>query len=204
MAIKWRPVPGAHEIGRKQSHMWRSRLLWACVVVSAVAALATTARPAQAQANFDRPGGDYQHSPVPSGDPADCALVCERDRRCRAWSFNYPTDAAGGAVCWLKSNVPQRTEDSCCISGVRGAGVVEPRNNAIETSIDRFGGDYRNFGMKGDERDEACKAACTDDNKCRAWTYARPGYVGKDAHCFLKKDIKPPRRKAGFTSGVVR
>ena len=47
-----------------------------------------------------------------------------------------------------------------------------------------------------------CK--CTADNKCRAWTYARPGYVGKDAHCFLKKEIKPPRRKAGFTSGVVR
>jgi hypothetical protein len=196
-------VPG-QEIGRKQSRMWRSRLLRACVVVSAVATVATAPRPAQAQANFDRPGGDYQSSPVASGDPADCALVCERDRRCRAWSFNYPTDAAGGAMCWLKSNVPARTEDNCCVSGVRGAGVVEPRNNAIETSIDRFGGDYRNFALKGGERDEACKAACTDDNKCRAWTYARPGYVGKEAHCFLKKEIKPPRRKAGFISGVVR
>ena len=38
----------------------------------------------------------------------------------------------------------------------------------------------------------------------RAWTYARPGYAGKEAQCFLKKEIKPPRRKAGFTSGVVR
>ena len=167
-------------------------------------AAAAVTRPAQAQANFDRPGGDYQSSPVPSGDPADCALVCERDRRCRAWSFNYPTDAAGGAVCWLKSSVPARIPDNCCVSGVRGAGVVEPRNGAVETSIDRFGGDYRNFGLKSDEGDEACKAACADDNKCRAWTYARPGYVGKDAHCFLKKDIKPPRRKAGFISGVVR
>ncbi|MDU1668436.1 MAG: apple domain-containing protein, partial [Bradyrhizobium sp.] len=32
----------------------------------------------------------------------------------------------------------------------------------------------------------------------------RPGYAGKEAHCFLKKEIKPPRRRAGFTSGVVR
>jgi hypothetical protein len=47
-------------------------------------------------------------------------------------------------------------------------------------------------------------AACSGDNKCRAWTYARPGYVGKAAHCFLKKEIKPPRRRPGFTSGVVR
>ena len=84
------------------------------------------ARPALAQANFDRPGGDYQSAPVTSGDPADCALACERDRRCRAWSFNYPTDVAGGAVCWLKSSVPARVPDNCCVSGVRGAGVVEP------------------------------------------------------------------------------
>ena len=97
--------------------------------------------PAHAQANFDRPGGDYQNSAVASGDPADCALVCERDRRCRAWSFNYPTDVAGGAVCWLKSNVPARVQDNCCISGVRGAGVIEPRTGETEFSIDRWGGD---------------------------------------------------------------
>jgi len=180
------------------------RLLRACGVTFACLAAAVAARPAHAQANFDRPGSDYQSSPVTSGDPADCALVCERDRRCRAWSFNYPTDTASGAVCWLKNNVPARVQDSCCVSGVRGAGVVEPRNSAIETSIDRFGGDYKNFELNGSEGDDACKAACSADNKCRAWTYARPGYAGKDAHCFLKKDIKPPRRKAGFISGVVR
>jgi PAN domain len=173
-------------------------------VISAVLTATMATRTAQAQANFDRPGGDYQSSPVPSGDPAVCALACERDRRCRAWSFNYPTDIDSGAVCWLKSSVPGRIPDSCCVSGVRGAGVVEPRNKAIETSIDRLGGDYRNFDLKSDEGDEACTAACVGDNKCRAWTYARPGYVGKQAHCFLKKEIKPPRRKAGFISGVVR
>ena len=180
------------------------RLLRACLVTLAFLAAAISARPALSQANFDRPGGDYSSAPVISGDPADCALVCERDRRCRAWSFNYPTDMANGAVCWLKSNVPARVQSDCCVSGVRGAGVVERRNEAIETSIDRFGGDYRNFDLTSSEGEDACKAACSADNKCRAWTYARPGYAGKEPHCFLKKDIKPPRRKAGFTSGVVR
>ena len=127
-----------------------------------------------------------------------------RDRRCRAWTFSYPTDITSGAVCWLKSNVPPRVPENCCVSGVRGAGVVEPRNGAVETSIDRAGGDYKNFELKSGEGDELCKAACTGDNKCRAWTYVRAGYVGREAHCFLKKEIKPPRRKAGFTSGVVR
>ena len=116
--------------------------------------------------------------------------MCERDRRCRAWSFNYPTDVAGGAVCWLKNSVPARVQDNCCVSGVRGAGVVEPRNRAIETSIDRFGGDYRNFELKGGEGDEACKAACTADNKCRAWTYARPGYVGRERALLPEKGNK--------------
>src|ERR1700722_18797835 len=180
------------------------RLLWAGLVTLAWLAAAAAPQPALAQANFDRPGGDYQNSRVPSGDPAGCALTCERDRRCRAWSFNYPTDVTGSAVCWLKNSVPPRTEDSCCVSGVRGAGVLEPRNGAVENSIDRVGGDSRNFELKSGEGDEVCKAACIGDNKCRAWTYARPGYVGREAHCFLKKEIKPPRRRAGFISGVVR
>jgi len=184
--------------------MGMSRLFRACLVTLAFMAAVVAARPALAQADFDRPGGDYLSSPVASGDPADCALVCERDKRCRAWSFNYPTDISSSAVCWLKSNVPARVPDNCCVSGVRGAGVVEPKNNTVETSIDRLGGDYRNFDLKSSDGDDACKAACAADNKCRAWTYARPGYAGRDAHCFLKKDIKPPRRKAGFTSGVVR
>jgi PAN domain len=77
--------------------MWIGRRLGAWLVALALWATATPIWPAAAQANFDRPGGDYLSAPVISGDPADCALVCERDRRCRAWTFAYPTDS--GAVC---------------------------------------------------------------------------------------------------------
>jgi PAN domain len=184
--------------------MGRGRLIGALLLMMAGVSAVFGAGRAQAQANFDRPGGDYLNSPIESGDPADCALMCERDKRCRAWSFNYPTDPATGALCWLKNTVPARVQDNCCVSGVRGAGVVEPRNRVVETSIDRAGGDYRSFELKGSDSDEVCKAACTAENKCRAWTFARAGYVGKEPHCFLKKEIKPPRRKAGFSSGVVR
>ncbi|WP_315835755.1 PAN domain-containing protein [Bradyrhizobium prioriisuperbiae] len=186
--------------------MVRACRLRACLAIFAALALLVVAapQPVQAQANFDRPGGDYLSSPILSGDPADCALQCERDKRCRAWSFNYPTYAAAEAVCWLKNNVPQRVENNCCVSGVRGAGVVEQRTGAVEMSTDRFGGDYRSFELKASDGDEGCRQACEGDNKCRAWTYSRPGYVGKDARCFLKSQIKPPRRKPGFASGVVR
>src|ERR1700751_5966215 len=133
--------------------MGMARLFGACVVMFALLAAVACPRPALAQTNFDRPGGDYQSSRVTSGDPADCALSCERDRRCRAWSFNYPNDISHAAVCWLKNSVPAPVDDDCCVSGVRGAGVVEPRNRSVETLIDRAGGDYRSFELKRGERD---------------------------------------------------
>jgi PAN domain len=178
------PLPArfrARRFARLRSFAGKRGVAGALLLVTACLATLLGVGRVQAQSNFDRPGGDYMSSPVESGDPADCALMC-----------------------WLKSTVPPRVADNCCVSGVRGAGVVEPRNRAVETSIDRVGGDYRNFELKASEDDEACKAACTAENKCRAWTFARAGYVGKEPHCFLKKEIKPPRRRAGFTSGVVR
>ena len=92
-----------------------------------------------------------------------------------------------------QEQVPARVQDNCCVSGVRGAGVVETRNGPVETrSTARRR--LQEFDVKSGEGDDACKAACTADNKCRAWTYARPGYAGKEAHCFLKKESS---RRAG-------
>ena len=99
-------IPRWKRLLESNPRMGTVRLLRACLVMLALLAAAVSARPALAQANFDRPGGDYLSAPVTSGDPAECALVCERDRRCRAWTFSYPTDLANRAVCWLKNNVP--------------------------------------------------------------------------------------------------
>lgn len=166
-----------------------------------------TAAPASAQANFDRPGGDYASSFVNSGDPAICAQRCERDRRCLSWSFSYPTVWPGGsvrAICWLKNTVPGRIEKHGIVSGVRGSRVVEQRDTTIEMFTDRLGGDYRNFEVKADDRGETCRAACDGDQQCRAWTYVRPGYIGQAPRCFLKEQVKAPRRKPCCISGVVR
>ena len=170
----------------------------------ALLAAVVASRPAQAQANFDRPGGDYLSSPVPSGDPADCALVCERDRRCRSWSFSYPTDVAGGAVCWLKSNVPARVQDNCCVSGVRGAGVVEPRNDAIETSIDRFGGDYRNFDLKGARRRRRLQGGLHRRQQVPGLDLCPAGLCRQGRALLPEKRHQAAAAQGGFISGVVR
>ena len=159
--------------------------------------------PAYTQSGYDRPGGDYSNASVPNGDPAVCAARCERDNRCRAWSFSYPPASGGTAQCWLKKEVVPAVEASCCVSGVRGAGVIEP-HGTIEYSIDRFGGDYRSFETPPDPKGKACADACQGENRCRAWTYRRPGYSVTAAHCYLKDAIKPPRRRPCCISGVVR
>ncbi len=157
----------------------------------------------RAQVHYDRPGGDYTNFVLRSGDPAVCAIRCERDARCRAWSFAYP-DADGAAMCWLKSQVPQRVESAGSVSGVRGAGVIEPKSGPVEFSIDRIGGDLRSFELPSDPSGLACKDACEGEARCRAWTYQLPGEAGTAARCFLKDRVKPPRRRPCCISGVVR
>ena len=173
------------------------------LIVLAAFALLAAVGSAQAQTGYDRRGSDYQSFPIRSGDPAVCASRCERDARCRAWSFVYPR-ANAGATCLLKNKVPRRVEDKCCVSGVRGAGVIEPRRGPLEYSIDRVGGDYRNFDTPPDASGVACKTACEGEAKCRAWTYVRPGYIAPAARCYLKDRITPPRHKPCCISGVVR
>lgn len=172
----------------------------------ALAVVAFTA--AHAQSGFDRPGGDYARFAVPSGDPAVCAARCDRDGRCRAWAFSYPgTAAIGGskvATCWLKNQVRPLLRNPCCVAGIKGGGLVERRPGPIENSIDRYGGDYRHFEIPSNPDVDICKQACEGENRCRAWTYVRPGYIGSTARCYLKDKIKPPRRKPCCMSGVVR
>ena len=173
-------------------------------IMVCLTALSFGAAPVRAQAGFDRPGGDYASAPVRSGDPATCATRCDRDNRCRAWSFSYPRTRAREGICWLKNTVTPVKEDSCCTSGVRGAALVEPKTGPLEFSIDRAGGDFKSFDIPPDATGEACAKACQADSKCRAFTYLRPGYGSASARCFLKDRITRPRRKPCCISGVVR
>lgn len=156
------------------------------------------------QVGFDRPGGDYANAPVRSGDPRVCAQRCERDHRCRAWAFSYPRTNAREAICWLKTEVTPPKEDDCCVSGVRGAAVIESTKGSLEYSIDRHGGDYKSAEVAADAAGTACEKLCREDGRCRAFTYVRPGYGGATARCFLKDRITKPRRKPCCISGVVR
>jgi len=179
-------------------------LIGGVAVVIAAAAIAAGTAPASAQLGYDRPGGDFATAPVTNGDPAVCAARCERDRACKSWSFSYPPASGGPAMCRLKHEVVPRAAASCCVSGVRGAGVIEPKLGELEYSIDRIGGDYRSFEAAADGEGKPCAEACKAESQCRAWTYRRPGYGATSPRCYLKDAIKPPRHQPCCISGVVR
>jgi hypothetical protein len=180
------------------------RLLAVIIATGLAAVCLGIFAPAQAQSGYDRPGGDFLSFSVRSGDPAVCAARCEREGRCRAWSFSYPGTVAPSAMCWLKSQVKPRVQNDCCVSGVRGAAVLDKKSNTVEFSIDRTGGDYKNLDVGTDPAGATCEAACKAEDRCRAWTYVRPGYLGASARCFLKERITRPRHKPCCVSGVVR
>src|SRR5260370_36037137 len=106
--------------------------------------LAATAR---AQVGFDRAGGDYTSFPLRAGDPAQCAVRCERDPRCRARAFSYRATESPTAVCWIKSRATLRYEAPWCASGVRGTGVIEPKSVTPGLGVDRDDGRFRQFEL---------------------------------------------------------
>ena len=172
-------------------------------LIAIIIAVSCVAPQCRAQIGFDRRGGDYFISRFAPAIRGPAQRDATATRKCRAWSFSYPT-AERTATCWLKTRCRPRAEDQASASGVRGTGVIEPRSSTREFSIDRIGGDYHSMEVPADPVGEPCKAACDADIMCRAWTYARPGYVGPDARCFLKDRVMPPRHRPCCISGVVR
>ena len=80
-------------------------------------------------------------------------------------------------MCWLKSQVTPRSRTLLRLrrEGRRRAGA---ESGPIEFSIDRTGGDYRNMDVTSDPTGSDCEEACKGEDRCRAWTYVRPGYLG--------------------------
>ena len=97
-----------------------------------------------------------------------------------------------------------RVANHCCVSGVKGAGVLERKSGPVEFSIDRTGGDYATWMWRPIATGAVCGRPAKAEERCRAWTYVRPGYLGASARCFLKERITRPRRKPCCVSGVVR
>jgi len=81
--------------------------------------------------SIDRLGGDYRDFDLPRPDPRLCRQACERDRRCKAWTYVKPNTIQGPRPrCWLKNVVPSPKRNEACISGVKKvAGISRPQGS---------------------------------------------------------------------------
>ncbi len=146
------------------------------------------------ETNIDRPGSDYRSFWMVSQDPLACQAVCNRDRRCAAFTFVRAGVQGPQARCYLKDPPPAPVGNNCCVSGLAGG--------THERGFDRPGGDYRNFPMPSGGAN-ACRAACRIDGRCRAYTYVDAGVQGPQPRCWLKDQVPDPVANARTTSGVL-
>ena len=70
--------------------------------------------------NTNRPGQDYKSFTLSKADPSLCRDACNRESRCKAWTYVKPNKGQGPKPrCWLKHSVPGPREYDCCVSGVK-------------------------------------------------------------------------------------
>lgn len=154
-------------------------------------------------------GADYRDFEIGTSDPKLCRSACQRDDRCRAWTYVKSGVQGELAHCWLKDGVPERSEDDNCVSGVKGAqepgAAGEERKDDPETEYDtdRPGADYRDFPLHAADP-ALCRDSCNREYRCKAWTYGEPGLAGDEAHCWLKDAVPDPERNERCISGVKR
>ena len=84
--------------------------------------------------NTNRFGNDYRNITMDVPDPDLCRTECEKDPKCRAFTYVKPGIQGPKARCWLKDRVPAASANSCCVSGVKTDQVAEPRREAAPVS----------------------------------------------------------------------
>lgn len=158
-------------------------------------ALAFIGMAAHAGDGFDMPGSDYEHFSATS--PFICRDSCGGDTRCQAWTWVKPGIQGPNAQCWLKTKVPNMVKNDCCSSGPRRS--ISARDLKAEDHTDRPGADYKNLVM---DSWAGCESTCQGEERCTAWTYARPGLQGPRGHCWLKTAVPNPVENKQTVSGV--
>ena len=144
---------------------------------------------------FDRRGSDY--TSLATRTLAECQAACRDDSRCQAYTFS-----AREGRCWLKSRVNAQQVNRDMVTGYK---TEEGRGDhdggwgggwgtlSEEWHYDRRGNDYTSFRTP---RLADCKAACTREDRCRAYTFDT-----RSGTCYLKDRANTPQANEGMVTG---
>jgi len=98
----------------QNSQFWLRPFLAAIIGMVFLSAPANAAR----DGSTDRPGLDYKTIELSAPNPDLCKNACKKEGQCRAWTYSWPGAKGPKAMCGLKTGVPPKRSDTCCISGV--------------------------------------------------------------------------------------
>lgn len=122
----------------------------------------------------------------------EVAHQCPGNEYATGLSIRYGKDVnALGLVCGPVAANTQEPVD---------AERVDP---GMENNTNRAGSDYDRFHID-DQRPDRCQSECLlRRDRCKAWTYVRPGIQHKHAVCYLKHAVPPPVSDKCCISGVL-
>ncbi len=158
------------------------------------------------ETNVDRPGMNYRSFVMKEARPELCREACRTEsNRCKSFTYMRPGRKSAEPMCVLKSGVPAPVPDPESDSGVNPSTTRQYTTvgTSLELDIDRGGQDYRTFEMQ-DARPEVCREACfNESNRCKSFTYVKPGFQGPNARCYLKSGIPSPTLNSNAISGTT-
>ncbi len=157
---------------------------------------------------YDLPGGDIRGFSLADPDPGLCRQACDNDNRCVGWTFVKPGHIQYYAACYLKDRLPANSAfNQNVISGAKNGRTRPPvvpgaarTDFSMMFGVDLHGSDLRSFAMPSGDPAQ-CEAACDGDNRCKGWTFIKPGPQGPPI-CFLKNAIPTPTGAQHVISGV--
>jgi len=90
---------------------------------------------------------------------------------------------------------------ACLALLMTSIGFSSTEATAMEQDTDRQGQDYRSLFL-GKSQPEVCQRACNEDEKCKAWTFVRPGFQGSLGRCLFKSGVPRKVQNKCCVSGV--
>jgi len=154
--------------------------------------------PPGAQANRDRPGGDYSVTNLATPNPTLCYNACQANGNCQSWSYVKPGFQGPTARCYLKNIVPALTNNPCCVTGFKALPPLPP---GAVANKDRPGNDIAATQLPAADPN-LCYQKCQANSSCAAWVYVKPGVQGPTAECYLKNIVAAPVNDTCCITGV--
>jgi len=81
-------------------------------------------------------GSDYKN--LDNITAAQCQTACANEAPCKAWSWVKPGVQGPQAKCWLKNQVPAKSANSCCISGLKAKPTMAVIGRYPQSVIGRY------------------------------------------------------------------